>query len=83
MGGGLQRAVVVADDDEDGGAASVGGRAVATAVLGVGEEDGEVRRGVGVRMVASGLLRGVGDRRDEGGGAPWAPTRLGIVSDGT
>ena len=30
------------------------------AVLGVGEEEGEVRRGLGVWMVASGLLRGVG-----------------------
>ena len=30
------------------------------AVLGIGEEYGEVQRGMGVRMVASGLLRGVG-----------------------
>ena len=37
--------VVVAGDDENGGAASVTEGAAATAVLGVGEEDGEVRHG--------------------------------------
>ena len=52
--------VVVAGDDEDGGAASVMKGAAAAVVLGDGEEDGEVRRGLGVWMVASGLLRGVG-----------------------
>ena len=38
----------MAGDDEDGGATSLGGGAGATAVLGIGEEDGEVRRGLGV-----------------------------------
>ena len=52
-GGGRRRAEV-------GGATSGDGGAAATVVLGVGEEDGEVRRGLGVRMVASGLLTGVG-----------------------
>ena len=36
------------------------GGAAAAVVLGDGEEDEEVRSGLGVRMVASGLIRGVG-----------------------
>ena len=60
---------VVAGDDEDGGAASVVEGTAATAVLGVGEEDGEVRRVEGVAKVVSAFVGGVGMRRGEDGGA--------------
>ena len=60
---------VVAGDDEDGGAASVAEGTAATAVLGVGEEDGEVRRVEGVAEVVSAFVGGVGTGRGEDGGA--------------
>ena len=66
---------VVAGDDEDGGAASVAEGTAATAVLGVGEEDGEVRRGVGIRMVVVACVR---TGRGEDGGL-----RCSGGSDGT
>ena len=77
---------VVAGDDEDGGAASVAEGTAATAVLGVGEEDGEVRRGLGVAKVGSacvgdvrtgwgedGGLRSSGDSGVAGAAAPTVP----------
>ena len=71
---------VVAGDDEDGGAASVAEVTAATAVLGVGEEDGEVGRGLGVRMVASGSVR---RRRRRSMGSGEVGHRRGVVSGGT
>ena len=59
---------VVAGDDEDGGAASVAEGTAATAVLGVGEEDGEVRRGLGVVKVVSACISDVRTGRGEDGG---------------
>ena len=59
---------VVAGDDEDGGAASVAEGMAATAVLGVGEEDGEVRRGLGVAKVVSACVGDVRMGRGEDGG---------------
>ena len=68
----------MAGDDENGGAASVTEGAAATAVLGVGEEDGEVRHGVRDPLV--GLAGGgvVGDERREAAafGTPVRKLRL-------
>jgi len=63
---------VVAGDDEDGGAASVAEGTAATAVLGVGEEDGEVRRVEGVAKVVAACVGDVrtGGARTAGLGAP-------------
>ena len=60
---------VVAGDDEDGGAASVAEGTAATAVLGVGEEDGEVRRVEGVAKVVAACVGDVWTGRGEDGGA--------------
>ena len=60
---------VVASDDEDGGAASVAEGTAATAVLGVGEEDGEVRRVEGVAKVVAACVGDVRTGRGEDGGA--------------
>ena len=60
---------VVAGDDEDGGAASVAEGTAATAVLGVGEEDGEVRRVEGVAKVVAACVGDVRSGRGEDGGA--------------
>ena len=74
--------MVVAGDDEDGGAASVTEGAAATAVLGVGEEDGEVRHGVRDPLV--GLAGGgvVGDERREAAafGTPVRTRHVGASS---
>ena len=59
----------MAGDDEDGGAALVMEGTVATAVLGVGEEDGEVRRGLGVVKVVLACVCDVRTGRGEDGGA--------------
>ena len=58
----------MAGDDEDSGAASVTEGAAAAVVLGVGEEGGEVRHGLGVRMAASGCVGGVRTGRGKDGG---------------
>ena len=73
---------VVAGDDEDGGAASVAEGTAATAVLGVGEEDGKVRHGVRDPLV--GLAGGgvVGDERREAAafGTPVRTRHVGASS---
>ena len=60
--------VVMAGDDEDDGAVSVTKGATAAVVLVDGEEDGEMRCGLGVQMVASGCVGGVRTGRGEDGG---------------
>ena len=60
--------VVVAGDDEDGNAALVTEGAAAAVVLVDGEEDEEMQRGLGVRMVASGCVSDVRTGRGEDGG---------------
>ena len=82
---------MVAGDDEDGGAASVAEGTAATAVLGVGEEDGEVRRVEGVAKVVAACVGDVRSGRGEDGGArssgemrtATASGRVGVGRSGT
>ena len=71
--------VVVAGDDEDGGAASVAEGTAATAVLGVGEEDREVRRVEGVAKVVAACVGDV--RTGRGGGRRGSELRRDANGD--